>query len=51
MSRLVTAAAVQMQCSKDPRESMDKAERAIRKAAADGAQIILLPEHLPRQRR
>ena len=49
MSRLVTAAAVQMQCSTDPRESLEKAERAIRKAAADGAQIILLPELFERQ--
>lgn len=49
MSRLVTIAAVQMQCSTDPRESIDTAERAIRKAAADGAQIILLPELFERQ--
>lgn len=49
MSRFVTAAAVQMQCSADPRESMDKAEKAIRRAAADGAQIILLPELFERQ--
>ena len=49
MSRPVTVAAVQMQCSTDPRESLEKAERAIRKAAADGAQIILLPELFERQ--
>ena len=49
MSRLVTAAAVQMQCSPDPAQSLAKAEAAIRKAAADGAQIILLPELFERQ--
>ena len=49
MSRLVTAAAVQMQCSTDPAESMAAAERLIRQAAADGAQIILLPELFERQ--
>lgn len=49
MSRLVTAAAVQMQCCPDPAESLAKAEKAIRKAAADGAQIILLPELFERQ--
>ncbi|HAG13665.1 MAG TPA: N-carbamoylputrescine amidase [Ruminococcus sp.] len=49
MSRLVTAAAVQMACSPDPQESLAKAEKAIRKAAADGAQIILLPELFERQ--
>ena len=49
MSRLVTAAAVQMQCSPDPAQSLAKAEAAIRKAAADGAQIILMPELFERQ--
>ena len=49
MSRKVTAAAVQMLCSPDPNESMARAEAAIRKAAADGAQIILLPELFERQ--
>lgn len=49
MSRVVTVAAVQMQCSADPAESLSKAEQAIRKAAADGAQIILLPELFERQ--
>ncbi len=49
MSRVVTVAAVQMQCSTDPAESLAKAEQAIRKAAADGAQIILLPELFERQ--
>ena len=49
MSRPVTVAAVQMQCSTDPAESMAAAERLIRQAAADGAQIILLPELFERQ--
>ena len=49
MSRLVTVAAVQMACSPNPQESLAKAEKAIRKAAADGAQIILLPELFERQ--
>ena len=49
MSRLVSVAAVQMQCSPDPAESLAKAERMIRRAAADGAQIILLPELFERQ--
>ena len=38
-----------MACSPDPAESLARAERAIRKAAADGAQIILLPELFERQ--
>jgi N-carbamoylputrescine amidase len=49
MSRTVTAAAVQMACSPDPRESMATAERAIREAAKNGAQIILCPELFERQ--
>ena len=49
MTRNVTVAAVQMQCSRDRDENLAKAERAIRKAAADGAQIILLPELFERQ--
>lgn len=49
MSRIVTAAAVQMRCSTEPQENLERAERAIRAAAADGAQIILLPELFERQ--
>ena len=49
MSRTVTAAAVQMQCSTDRAENLAKAERMIRQAAAKGAQIILLPELFERQ--
>lgn len=40
----VTVAAVQMQCSNDVAENLATAERLVRKAAEQGAQIILLPE-------
>lgn len=40
----VTVAAVQMQCCADPAENLAAAERLIRQAAGEGAQIILLPE-------
>ena len=49
MSRNVTVAAVQMQCSTDRAENLDKAEKMIRTAAKNGAQIILLPELFERQ--
>ena len=39
-----TAAVIQMCCSDQPAENLDTAERLVRKAAALGAQIILLPE-------
>lgn len=42
--RTVTAAAVQMSMTKNPEENLRKAEELVRKAAAQGAQIILLPE-------
>jgi N-carbamoylputrescine amidase len=35
---------IQMRCSIDPRENVDKAEAMIRTAAASGANIICLPE-------
>ena len=38
-----------MACSPNPAESLAKAERLVRQAAADGAQIILLPELFERQ--
>lgn len=41
---LVKAAAIQMNCTKEPKENIEHAERLVRKAAADGAKIILLPE-------
>ncbi len=43
-NRTVTVAAIQMQCSIEPKENLATAERMIRGAAAKGAQIILLPE-------
>ena len=42
--RKVTVAAIQMQMSADVSENIDKAEQLVRKAAEQGAQIILLPE-------
>ncbi len=42
--RSVTVAAVQMQCSQDLWENLATAERLVRQAAGQGAQIILLPE-------
>lgn len=40
----VTVAAVQMYCNRSREENIQAAEKAIRQAAAAGAQIILLPE-------
>ena len=37
-------AAVQMSCTADPAENIARAEELVRQAAAQGAQIILLPE-------
>lgn len=42
--RKVTLASVQMQCSKDVMENINKAEKMVREAAAKGANVILLPE-------
>ncbi len=42
--RKVTLAAVQMHCSKNPKENLDKAETLVRQAAAQGATVVLLPE-------
>lgn len=42
--RQVTAAVVQMSCSSNLSDNLGKAEQMVRKAAAEGAQIILLPE-------
>ena len=44
MPRLVTVAATQMRCSWDRQDNIAKAERLVREAAAQGAQIILLQE-------
>ena len=45
----IKVAAVQMSCSRDVNENIDKAERLVRKAASQGAKIILLPELFERQ--
>lgn len=47
--RQIKVAAIQMQCSKNPEENRKKAEEMIRKAAGDGANIILLPELFERE--
>ncbi|MCI8693198.1 MAG: N-carbamoylputrescine amidase [Lachnospiraceae bacterium] len=40
----ITAAAIQMNCSRATWENLETAERMVREAAASGAQVILLPE-------
>lgn len=45
----ITAAAVQMSCTRDPWENIHKAEKLVREAAEWGAQVILLPELFERQ--
>lgn len=47
--RNVKVAAVQMQCTTDVKENIANAEALVRAAAADGANIILLPELFERQ--
>ncbi|MBO5524652.1 MAG: N-carbamoylputrescine amidase [Roseburia sp.] len=47
--RKVTAAAIQMQCSAKLEENLAKAEAMVRRAAAEGAGIILLPELFERE--
>lgn len=47
--RKVTVSAIQMQCSTDISESIQTADRLVRKSASEGAQIILLPELFERQ--
>ena len=42
--RKVTAAAIQMSVPETREQALDKAEALVRKAAAEGAKIILLPE-------
>lgn len=45
----VTVAAVQMRCTQNREENLQNAEKKIRKAAAAGAQIVLLPELFERE--
>ncbi|MCD7883312.1 MAG: N-carbamoylputrescine amidase [Lachnospiraceae bacterium] len=47
--RNVTVAAVQMQCSRVVSENIEKADRMVRQAAEQGANVILLPELFERQ--
>ena len=47
--RKITIAAIQMQCSTSVEENINKADKMVRKAAASGANIILLPELFERQ--
>lgn len=47
--REITIAAIQMQCSTSVEENINKADTMVRKAAASGANIILLPELFERQ--
>ena len=47
--RKITVSAVQMQCSRDVAENIANAERLVRQAAAEGANVILLPELFERQ--
>ncbi len=47
--RKVKVAAVQMHCGRDVNENIALADRLVRQAAADGANIILLPELFERQ--
>lgn len=42
--RNVTVAAIQMSIPETPDKSVEKAEKLVRKAAAEGANVILLPE-------
>ena len=42
--RQVKVAALQFSCSKDVQENINKAEKMVREAADNGANIILLPE-------
>ncbi|MDD6504897.1 MAG: N-carbamoylputrescine amidase, partial [Lachnospiraceae bacterium] len=42
--RNVTIAAIQMECSGEVARNIDKAKQMVRKAAEQGANVILLPE-------
>ena len=47
--RQIKAAAIQMKCDLEHKKNLQKAEQMIRKAAAEGANIILLPELFERE--
>ncbi|MCR5526461.1 MAG: N-carbamoylputrescine amidase [Lachnospiraceae bacterium] len=46
---LVKVAAIQMNCTNNPQENIEHAEKLVRKAASEGARIILLPELFERR--
>lgn len=45
----IKVAAIQMKCSTNPKESLSHAEEMVREAAANGANVILLPELFERE--
>ena len=45
----IKVAAIQMRCVKSPEENLKNAESKVRKAASEGADIILLPELFERE--
>ena len=45
----VKVAAIQMRCAASVEENLKKAEAMVRKAAAEGANVILLPELFERE--
>ena len=45
-AREIRLACVQMRCTQDREENLNTAERLCRRAAEEGAQVILLPELL-----
>ena len=47
--RNITVAAIQMKCGKSVEENLQKAEEMVRRAAEQGAQVILLPELFERE--
>ena len=49
LMRKVRVALIQMSCSTQQQENLEKAERYIRQAASEGANVILLPELFDRQ--
>ena len=47
--RKVTIGTVQMQMQKNVNDNIDKADKLVREAAKNGAEVILLPELFERQ--
>ena len=45
----IKVAAIQMKCSTNSKESLSHAEEMVREAAANGANVILLPELFERE--